>query len=263
MKRKLTNRQENFAVAYVKTDKATESYRQFYSTENMKPETVHNRAYALTQHSGVAARVESLRKKVSEKLDVTVQDIVAEWQRIAFGDPRELVTHRRVCCRHCFGRDHQYQWRDEMEFADALADALEKTASYDKLEPRWRQGRKRPKMPDDSGGYNYNPTITPHPLCTRCFGEGRGEVLVADISKVTSSAKTLYIGAEQTRHGIKISIRDKDRALENLAKFNGMFKDKLSTPPAGSGAVPDGATSRIGTDPVEASRTYQQIMSGN
>lgn len=61
--------------------------------------------------------------------------VLARYWMIATADPNELAVHRRVCCRHCFGKGHAYQWYDEAEFDEATVRAMKtKGASLPRAE---------------------------------------------------------------------------------------------------------------------------------
>lgn len=62
----LTKKKEIYCKEYVKTDNKTLAYRIAYDTENMKEETIHNKAYALSQEGEVRARIEELQSIAAE-----------------------------------------------------------------------------------------------------------------------------------------------------------------------------------------------------
>ena len=74
----LTQRQEDFCLAYVECCSATKAYRQAYNAQNMKPETVHVKASELLSNGKVAVRVEELRQQSAERLDITVEKIAQQ-----------------------------------------------------------------------------------------------------------------------------------------------------------------------------------------
>lgn len=78
MAKKLTQKQENFCVAYVETGNQSEAYRRSYNAENMKPETVWSRASTLLKDGKVLARVNELRAQHVKRHEVTVDSLVAE-----------------------------------------------------------------------------------------------------------------------------------------------------------------------------------------
>jgi phage terminase small subunit len=69
----LTPKQEAFCLTYVETGNASESYRQAYNAEKMKPETVAKRASELMQDGEVAGRIRELRADAAEAAKVTLE----------------------------------------------------------------------------------------------------------------------------------------------------------------------------------------------
>ena len=71
-KRKLTVKQEKFCQEYVANGgKASDAYRAAYSAQDMKPETINNKAYILTKKGEIWARISDLRKKIEEESNVS------------------------------------------------------------------------------------------------------------------------------------------------------------------------------------------------
>jgi phage terminase small subunit len=142
--------------------------------------------------------------------------VLQRWWDIATADPNEIVHIRRVCCRHCFGIDHQYKWRDEEEYQQAVQSAINFA----------REQEKEPVIPSNAGGYGYDRLLRPHPKCPYCQGEGIAEFHVEDTRDLSSKAKLLYAGVKQTNAGVEIKMQDQEKALENVARHLGMFVDK-------------------------------------
>lgn len=64
----LTPKQEAFAVAVASGKSLSDAYRESYNTENMKPETINNNAYKLTQHNEIATRVAELKAYIVDEM---------------------------------------------------------------------------------------------------------------------------------------------------------------------------------------------------
>lgn len=63
--RKLTPRQEKFALAMVDGHGQSAAYKQAYSTANQSPESISSNAYKLAhEHTGIALRLEELRRDI-------------------------------------------------------------------------------------------------------------------------------------------------------------------------------------------------------
>ena len=69
---RLTQKQENFCLAYIETGNASEAYRRVYNAKGMKPETVNRNAKALLDNNKIATRLEELRKPVAESAQITL-----------------------------------------------------------------------------------------------------------------------------------------------------------------------------------------------
>ena len=68
----------------------------------------------------------------------------------------------------------------------------------------------------------------PHPYCPQCAGEGKAEVFIADTRHLSDEARLLYAGTKLTAQGLEIKMHDQAKALENVARHLGMFKENLS-----------------------------------
>lgn len=74
--RKLTPKQEKYCQEYVKTSSKTEAYKHSYSTSNMKSETIHNKAYILSEKGDIRARVKELKEELQKKNLYTLEKSV-------------------------------------------------------------------------------------------------------------------------------------------------------------------------------------------
>lgn len=89
----LTPKQESFAAGVANGLSQAEAYRQaFPRSLKWKDETVWQHASRLAADSKVRARVDDLRKKAADANEVTVERIVAELAKIAFGDARRVMS---------------------------------------------------------------------------------------------------------------------------------------------------------------------------
>jgi len=203
----LTAKQKKFVAEYLIDLNATQAaIRSGYSTRNA--DKIGSELLGKTR---VSAAIQEAMKKREQRTEITQDMVLQRWWAIANADPNELIYHRRVCCRHCFGRDHAYQWIDEVEYDQAVIEAR-------KLQQ---------PIPHDLGGYGFDPTVRPHPKCPNCHGEGRGDIQATDTRDLSPQARMLYAGVKTTKDGFEIKMRDQDKALENVARHLGMFKDKI------------------------------------
>lgn len=70
--KRLTPKQEKFCQCIVEGMNQSDAYRAAYDAENMKPNTIHNRAKDLMADGLIAARIEELREPIIEGLEKTV-----------------------------------------------------------------------------------------------------------------------------------------------------------------------------------------------
>jgi phage terminase small subunit len=78
----LTIKQENFCLKYIETGNASEAYRHAYDTSRMKPETVNRCAKEMIDHPNISARVKELREPVVKAAQVSLEQHLADLQRL-------------------------------------------------------------------------------------------------------------------------------------------------------------------------------------
>lgn len=164
--------------------------------------------HELLRNPDIQAMLTERRQKMAENTEITPESVIKRWWEIATADPNELTSLERRCCRHCYGEGHAYQWIDADDYERACSNA---NMSGD-------------PMPTDEGGYGFDPRLTPHAKCPKCFGDGSPYVHLADTRNLSPAAKALFDGVKETRFGIEVKMQDRARALENVAKHLGMFK---------------------------------------
>lgn len=162
-------------------------------------------ARMLYRKPSIAKAINQGIEQLSEQAILNAQDILRHWQEIAIADPAEISQMRRVCCRHCWGENFLYQWRDIDEFDKAA----EKASKDSKPAPEY-------------GGLGFTPNDDPNPDCPRCAGEGVQDVFLADTRDLVGPARRLIAGVKKTKFGIEIMTRDQDAALKNLAAFHNL-----------------------------------------
>lgn len=253
MSDKLTIKQAKFVAAYLECGNASEAYRKAYDCSRMKSETVSRNAHGLVKNSKIAAVVNASKQEAIKDSMYGIAEVMRDWLDIHRADPDKLTRIRRVCCRHCHGLSHAYQWKDKAEHLQAVAAAIDTNAERGRMKPK-----KEPlPLPDDKGGYGFRFNMEPHADCPECLGEGKVETFIADTSKLTGAEKKLYAGFKQTKDGLTVVMRDQDGALANIAKALGMMVEKFKPVDPDAPDLP-----AVPTDPHEASRTYQQWIKG-
>lgn len=209
--RGLTAKEEAFVRAVVQGDGYSVAYSRAYNTENFKPQTLWSRAHELAKRPDVAAAIRLGQDQASQAAVFDAAAVLRDWVMIATADPSELSRTRKVCCRHCHGVGGAYQWRDLNEWLKASQRAAEQATEALGTE----------------GGFGFKGNREPNPDCEACDGEGRTETWVADIHKVSASARKLYAGLKQTKDGIQILTRDQDGALKLIAQHFGLLTQKV------------------------------------
>lgn len=226
--RELTAQQEAFAQAYVELDNASAAYRRVYARPDSKRESIWAGAAREIAHPDVAARIRELRDAAAAGAVVRAVELIAHDYAVMTADPNEIVTARTRCCRHCYGADHKYQWRDDAEYVATFAE-------YSAKHARWVQQNSpvipEPQAPDGSGGTGYKHTLEPVMDCPECFGAGSPYVILHDTSQLSPSARKLYKGAKQDRYGaVEVLMHDQAAAKERLYRVLGAFKDGVQVP---------------------------------
>jgi phage terminase small subunit len=209
----LTPKQRRFVNEYCVDENATQAYIRAGYAQEGAGQSAHN----LLKKSEIAGAIKERMEELAVAASITPEWVVGQWAKIATANPSALVSVRRTNCRHCHGFGHQYQWT-EAEYSKAVDVACD-------------TGK---EAPDGMGGFGFDPNATPNKDCPECGGQGIADVHVADTRKVRSP---LYAGAERTRNGIKVNMRDQDAAVSNLARYLGMMVDRKEISGPGGGPV--------------------------
>jgi phage terminase small subunit len=232
---KLTEKQKRFADEFLIDLNATAAYRRAGYTAKGNAAEVN--ASKLLRNTKVQEYIQQRQGDRQKRTEITQDMVLQRWWAIATADPNELIHLRRLCCRHCFGINHEYQWRDEEEYEAAVKAELEAA----------RMEGREPVTLSNAGGYGFDRLLRPHPKCPSCRGEGRPDLHMADTRDLTGPAKLLYAGIKQTQAGIEIKMQDQGKALELVARHLGMFVNEIKH----SGHVSHDVEIVIGEDSYE------------
>ena len=216
---RMTPRQIRFINEYCVDENATQAaIRAGYSTKG-----AGTQGHLLLKDIEISRAIKKKMAELAVAASITPEWVVSQWAKIATANPSDIVQVRKSNCRYCHGIDHQYQWTTRHEYEEAVDKAND-------------AGKKPPEM---AGGFGFDPKKEPSKTCPSCGGLGEVGVHINDTRKLKDGAKLLYAGAEQTRNGIKVNMRDQDAALVNLARYLGMMVDKkeISGPNGGPLAV--------------------------
>jgi phage terminase small subunit len=75
---KLTIKQENFCLEYVKCGNASEAYKKAYSAGKMKAASINRLAKQLIDNIKITSRIKELREPVIEKAQITLEGHLAD-----------------------------------------------------------------------------------------------------------------------------------------------------------------------------------------
>lgn len=198
--------------------------------------------------AAIAERKRLLAEQAAGLVDVDAKRVLREWAEIAVGDSTEIVTVRRLNCRHCYGFAFRYQYTDA-EYAKGTAEAMDLGQDLDRFK----------------GGNGYVYVRDPNPDCPECCGEGVEDVHIKDFRKLTPAQRKMIAGVKQGKHGIEIQWRDQDGALKNLAQYLGLLVNKNEHTGKGGGPIQtqnQNVNYTLPADPVEAAKQYQLLMEG-
>ena len=78
MENKLTIKQENFCLEYVKCGNASEAYKKAYSVGKLKASTINREAKSLLDNHKITTRIKELREPVIEKAQITLEGHLAD-----------------------------------------------------------------------------------------------------------------------------------------------------------------------------------------
>lgn len=225
----LTAKQQLFVKEYLVDLNATQAaIRAGYSAK-----TAEAIGHENLRKPKIAEAIEAARNKRAERTEITADMVLQRWWDIATADPNDLIHLRRLNCRYCHGFDHEYQWKDAAEYQRAVQAAIELA----KAESIKKGEEVHPRIPSDAGGYGFDSMADPAHDCPECHGEGNSDLFMADTRKLSPKARLLYAGIKQTQAGIEIKMQDQGKALENVARHLGMFKDKLEIGGEGGGPL--------------------------
>ncbi|NIF51421.1 terminase small subunit [Burkholderia sp. Ax-1724] len=220
MAKKLTEQQKRFADAFLVSLNATDAYRSagYKATGN----SAEVNASRLLRNAQVVAYLAERRSARMARVEITQDDVLRELRAVMTSDTNEIVQYRRGCCRHCWGAAFRYQCTP--------SEQEQRRKDYNRERGKlMQQGAPEDLIPpfDELGGIGFNKKRDPNPDCPECFGDGRGEIFVADTRKLPPALKSLYAGVKIGKDGLEVKLHSKDKATELVARHLGMLKDKV------------------------------------
>lgn len=250
---RMTQQERTFAETFVKTsDKRASVIAAWPEFADKTAKQMDAKAHRALKEAGVQAYMHALNQQAASAAIDGAAAVFKEWVDIWRADLTQLFQFRRNNCRHCYGKDHKYQWVSESEWAIEYARIVDENRDKDE------RLRKEPPMFDGGDGFDKQRAV--NPACPVCAGSGVEEVWLADTRALPPELRKLITGIEMTRNGVKVSTVDKMEGLTNIAKALGMFQEKIIIQtPGDAGGVP----SSIPSDPQLAAQTYMAIIKGD
>ncbi|NML34528.1 terminase small subunit [Paraburkholderia antibiotica] len=211
-----TEKQLRFVAEFLKDRNASAAYqRAGYAARGNSAETAASR---LLRDPEIVALIEQGEGELRERVKISQENITELLWDIAITDANDLIQHRHLCCRYCYGIGFRYQrtaGERERDFAQWEADQRD-ADDDDPVRPF-----------DEMGGTGYHKLKDPNPDCPECFGEGVTDVYIPDTRKLTGAARTAYAGVQVTKDGIKVLQHSKPDALVKVGEHIGMFRKVL------------------------------------
>jgi phage terminase small subunit len=229
----LTEQQKRFADEYLIDLNATAAYKRAGYRATGRSAIVN--ASRLLTNADLQKYLREQYAARAHRVELRQDDVVRELQAIMSVDPNEIVSFRRECCRHCWGKGHAYQFRTKRELDStrrAHAKDLRAAQKAEIPEPDW-------PVFDASGGLGFDPSREPSAECPECNGAGFGRVFIADTRRLSPAAKSLYAGVKHTKDGIEVRLHSKEKAIELVMRHLGMLKDRVEV------SVVDGMAERL------------------
>lgn len=215
----LNDMQARFVTEYLIDLNRTAAYKRAgYKGEG---NTAYVNASRLLRNAKVSKAITEALAARERRTEITQDAVLKMWWDIATADVSELTEYRRLCCRYCWGFGFNYQWRDSIEFEDAVSDAM----------------RKSQRPPNDRGGYGYDSTLDPNPDCPRCNGAGIGRPHFHDTRDLRGASRRLFAGIKEGKFGTEVITRNQDDALKMVAQHLGMLKNRTELTGADGGPI--------------------------
>ncbi|WP_320704934.1 terminase small subunit [Enterobacter asburiae] len=203
---KLSAKVKRFIAEYLKDNNATAAAaRAGYSDPNYGRQLIAN--------PNVAQAIAQQQKASIARTLGSADEVLAQMWQLATFDANQLSQYRRGACRYCWGFGHHYQWRDAVEFDEALAKA---------------EGKEGVRPPEDTGGYGYDHNREPNPECPRCNGDGIGQPYFPDTRKLPAASRLAYSGVKVGKNGVEITAISRERMFEAVMKRLGLADSEFA-----------------------------------
>ena len=209
----LTPQQENFARYYAEHGNAISAYKFAYAvTPTTNRNSLRASSYNILNNDKVRARVAALQAAMSERAVVSTAELIADLEALCSADVNEIMSLTIGACRHCWGINGGYQWRDAVELGRACDEAM-------------AAGKPLPSM---AGGFGYRSDCEPNPECSMCDGAGQQRVRFTSTAELSPAARKLFKGVELYGDGSvkKVLLHDQLAVRMELHRIKGMHIER-------------------------------------
>lgn len=228
-------RERRTCELYVQYGNKVKAWREVYAPAGRpKPEYDYRHACDVLNSDHASQYILELEREASRHMVIDYSLVLRHDLELVKAAGHEADLSRRVweCCRDCHGINHKYQWRDENEYLNAYAAAIDAHAAKQAVTSTHLEL----KTPSDEGGYGFDPHNEPSFDCRSCDGHGVQRTIISDTSRMSRHAKAMYRGIKETKNGIEVLTHDIDKAKERLGRAVGAFGDDASSVARGAAA---------------------------
>lgn len=227
----LTVKQRAFIHHYLRHRNVTGAYRHAYDVSKSSYNTYRRNAYALIKSPVMQEIIALHGRRTMLATRITQEEIVSKWWTIANTPITEVVRLHVPPCRYCHGINHAFQWTTEREFREThdravaeLCIGLTAGDSSDMATAISDGKTTDPSLPNCDGGFGFDIRRVPNAACPECRGRGGSPILeITDTDLLSPEARLIIQGIKKTPHGIEVVFADRIKALENIARYLGMF----------------------------------------
>jgi hypothetical protein len=163
------------------------------------PKSACERAARILARPDVGAVVQAMLHDRIDRIKMTRERVLAEFENIADADANELSELRRVCCRHCWGKIDPESEAPAYQLTPA--EFVAKKARWDADRERKLNAKNRVdigEFPHEPGNW-YDKRKPINDRCTECFGDGIQDVFLKDTRNISRRARAIYGGSKRGR----------------------------------------------------------------
>lgn len=232
----LTVKQRAFIHHYLRHRNVTGAYRHAYDVSKSSYNTYRRNAHALIKSPVMQEIIALHGRRTMLATRITQEEIVSKWWTIANTPITEVVRLHVPPCRYCHGINHAFQWTTEREFREAHDRAVVElcvgltAGDIADMATAISEGKTiDPRLPNCDGGFGFDVRGVPKAECPECRGRGGPPILeITDTDLLSPEARLIIQGIKKTPHGIEVVFADRIKALENIARYLGMFAGRLA-----------------------------------